>query len=392
MGHSRARLLVLGGGAAGLLGARTAAARGGRGRLLEANDRVGKKLLATGNGRCNLSNRAALPEAYGPAASGFLLEPDKLLQLMEGLGLATRTDEEGRVYPLCNQASAVLDVLRLGLERENVETVCGFEAVSAAKNGEDFCLVARDGRRVTGQRLLLCAGGRAASKANGYALAQALGHRLNPLAPALTYLKTDQSLVKGLQGQRLHGCIRLCRGQVVLAEEEGELLFKEGALSGIAVFDLSRAWAGAKAACELSVDLLPGWDGFRVRGELERRAALFPRSEQLLTGLFPRLVGQRLLDACGLRPQAPATSQALDRLAALLRDWRFPVTGSGGFDQAQLTLGGVPLDEVEAGSLRSLRCEGLSLAGEMLDLHGPCGGFNLHQAFSTGYLAAAALR
>ncbi len=382
-------LLVLGGGAAGLMAAVTAAGQGLSVCLLEAGERVGKKLLSTGNGRCNLSNLAACPAAYAPAqAEGYILQPQALLDLFAGLGLCTHADGEGRVYPRSNQAASVLDVLRFALERESADVLCGFAAERVEKSAHGFALYAADGRMQKGRLLLLACGGRAASRANGYAMAKALGHSVTPLHPALTYLKTEPALVRGLQGQRAQCRLELFCQEKSIGAQTGELLFKEDALSGIAAFDLSRLYARAGGKCEIAVDLLPEWTQEQLLCALHARAALFERAETLLTGLFSRVLAQALLRRCELPPAEPVQDAGLKRLAALIKDWRFPVTGSGGFMQAQLCVGGVPLTEVESGSLRSKKCAGLYIAGELLDLDGPCGGYNLHQAFSTGYLAA----
>ena len=218
-------LMIVGGGAAGLMAAICFLEEcpQGKVKLLEAGERVGKKLLSTGNGRCNLTNLRAAARDYAPAdVSGVLnqLPPQRLIEKMEEMGLPCREEGEGRVYPASDAASSVLDTLRLTAEHLGAEEVTGFEAVRVRRDAERFVMEAADGRRERAKLLLLTTGGRAASKFAGYDLARALGHSVTPLIPALLPFKTDAAAIKGLNGVRCKcAATLLCGGKQILREE-----------------------------------------------------------------------------------------------------------------------------------------------------------------------------
>ncbi len=369
-------LVIVGGGAAGLMAAICFLEEcpQGKVKLLEAGERVGKKLLSTGNGRCNLTNLRAAARDYAPAdVSGVLnqLPPQRLIEKMEEMGLPCREESEGRVYPASDAASSVLDTLRLTAEH-----------------------LGADGRRERAKLLLLTTGGRAASKFAGYDLARALGHSVTPLIPALLPFKTDAAAIKGLNGVRCKcAATLLCGGKQIL-REEGEVLFKDYGLSGIAIFQLSRALARQKkdVQAEVELDLLSGMT------DAQAEAFLFDRAERLgwrqtdafFLGMFHQNIAMNLLRAAGIGSGMveDVTTKQLKVLAHLLKHWGHRVLGTqGGFQSAQVTVGGVPLRETDGESLESKKCPGLYLAGELLDADGPCGGYNLTWAFASGAAA-----
>lgn len=392
-------LMIVGGGAAGLMAAICFLEECSQGKvkLLEAGERVGKKLLSTGNGRCNLTNLRAAARDYAPAdVSGVLnqLPPQRLIEKMEEMGLPCREESEGRVYPASDAASSVLDTLRLTAEHLGAEEVTGFEAVRVRRDAEGFVAEAADGRRERAKLLLLATGGRAASKFAGYDLARALGHSVTPLIPALLPFKTDAAAIKGLNGVRCKcAATLLCGGKHIL-REEGEVLFKDYGLSGIAIFQLSRALARQKkdVQAEVELDLLPGMT------DAQAEAFLFDRAERLgwrqtdafFLGMFHKNIAMNLLRAAGIGSGMveDVTTKQLKVLAHLLKHWGHRVLGTqGSFQSAQVTVGGVPLREADSESLESKKCPGLYLAGELLDADGPCGGYNLTWAFASGAAA-----
>ncbi|MDR2513812.1 MAG: aminoacetone oxidase family FAD-binding enzyme [Christensenellaceae bacterium] len=389
-----ADVLIIGGGASGLMAAATAAKGGKSVLVLEAGERVGKKLLATGNGRCNLSNLGAEPPAYFGDVRGRLLAPEALLARFAELGLACAPDPEGRLYPLSESASSVLDVLRLALARHGAREICGFSAEKAQKTRQGFLVTAQDGREAAGRALILACGSPAASAADGYALARGLGHSVTPLLPGLCPLPCESpALLKGLRGLRVKCEASLLDGETLLARERGEVLFKDAQISGILAFDLSRHLRGAKKPV-LSLDLLPGAED--ISGLLRARQALFGSEPAagFFMGLLHKQIGLSLLARAGISPSARVSGLGRNEilaLASLLRGWRFPVEAPRSFAGAQLALGGVPASELRENSLQSRLCEGLFLCGELLDVDGPCGGFNLHFAFGSGHLAALEL-
>ncbi len=401
-------VIILGGGAAGLAAA-ISAARQGSGRVIVAErlDRVGKKLLATGNGRCNLTNLRAGPEGYAtshPKALARILAgtgPQEVLDFFSSLGLLCQEETEGRVYPYCRQAAMVVDVFLTALTRLGIEVRCNWETLRLEPKAGGFQLIAQDGRRMEGSRVVLAAGGRAAPKlgsnGSGFSLARQLGHSCAPLYPALTPLCCGGAGVRGLKGLRAHGALTLQMGGRILGREEGEVQFTEYGLSGIPVMNLSgKALQRQGEACVVFVDLFPQVTRQGLLALLkERRRAYWEESlETLLLGTVPKRLAYALMKSAGLQPLSrkigSLTAGELAALAAECKAWAFPVEGALGWEQAQATGGGVPLEEVDPATLESRKCPGLHLAGELLDAVGECGGWNLHWAWITGLRAGAA--
>ena len=398
-------VMIIGGGASGLIAACTLARRGRRVVLLEKQDRVGRKLLSTGNGRCNLTNLEAKASNYHgdrrAAQSALRVWPPKrVTDLFGELGIPCDADGEGRVYPMSRQAASVLDALRLGLDEAGAEVVTGFRAVSLRRMGETFEVRSEAGEAVRARTALVCTGGLAAPKlgacGDGYRLLEALGHGITPRFPAIAALITEPGPIRGLKGQRAECELTLLSGGAAGRTERGEALFNEAGVSGIAAMQLARA-AGetlrAGKACALRINFAPGRDATAL---LRKRAALLParRIEDFLTGVVAKRVGMALSKAAGLDLAGRAAElkpSELDALAQRLGGWTLPVTGVQGFDQAQVTAGGARLSDFDIRRMASLRVPGLYAAGEVLDVDGDCGGFNLQWAWSSALMAAEAI-
>lgn len=396
------RAAIIGGGAAGLFAA-CALVRGGMEVLiLEKQERVGRKLLSTGNGRCNLSNLNLDPENYHGSrahlkAAFEALSPRQAMAFFQELGLECVEDEAGRVYPASNQAAGVLDALRLYAAERGCEVVTGFEVKKLMPLKEGGFCIEGGGPRVKADFVLVACGGMAAPKLGGgeggYALLSQLGHAVTPRHPAIAPLKVDAAAVRGLKGIRMRGQVCLCRGNEALRTEAGEILFGEGSVSGIAAMQLARALNLERARgqnCLLKLNFAPG----APRGFLRLRARRLPQRsmEDFLSGLVPRRLGQMLVKAAGIEPLSLTAEQLgprqLDDLEQALTGWTMPALCSMGFDQAQVTCGGVKLAEFSPETLESRRCPGLFAAGEVLDVDGDCGGYNLHWAWASAMLAA----
>ncbi len=402
------KVAVIGGGAAGLMSAIAAAEAGAQVTVIERCDRVGRKLLATGNGRCNLTNLHAQAAHYhgtGAALAARLLKtapPRAVLTVFEGLGLLWQEEDEGRVYPHAGQASAVLDVLRLACARLGVETRCGqpVRALAPAKRG--FALTLADGASLHPDRVVAAAGGKASpqlgSDGSGYALLTALGHRLTPCFPALVQLRCNHPALTALKGLRAQAEAALIIAGEVAHAERGEVLFADYGLSGIATLSLAREAAPALAArrdVQVRLALLPDHSSAERRALAEHRRTLFAETPagQFATGLLPRRIGEALCKAASIPldlPCAALSDAQIDALAALLGDWRFPVTGVQPFEQAQITVGGIDARDFDSDTLESLLVPGLYAAGELLDVDGACGGFNLQFAWASGLVAGRA--
>ena len=394
---------VIGGGAAGMLAALTAAENGHRVLLLERQSRVGRKLLATGNGRCNLSNHHVSPAHYhgGAGFCDFALsqfDVGETLQYFASLGLLTVSEASGRIYPMSNMAGSVLDVLRYALERPEIDLQTGQTVTAVRKMPEGFS-VKTETDTFSARCLILAAGGAAGSKVgggmDGYRLAKSLGHHRTALYPSLVQLKTDPTYPRALKGVKAQCGISICRGSQVLARNSGEVLFTEYGVSGPAIFDLSRSVSAGGSDLTCLLNFFPDWEEAEVLHWLSQRQAAMAGHEAstLLTGSCHTRLGQMICKSAGFTNQRAAglTRDDLRRIARQATHFALPITGTCGFDQAQVTAGGLDTSEFDPRTLQSRLVPGLYACGELLDIDGDCGGYNLQWAWSSGRLAGKLL-
>ncbi|MBS6309956.1 MAG: aminoacetone oxidase family FAD-binding enzyme [Firmicutes bacterium] len=394
---------VIGGGAAGMLAALTAAENGHRVLLLERQSRVGRKLLATGNGRCNLSNYHVSPAHYhgGAGFCDFALsqfDVGETLQYFASLGLLTVSEASGRIYPMSNMAGSVLDVLRYALERPEIDLQTGQTVTAVRKISEGFS-VKTETDTFSARRLILAAGGAAGSKVgggmDGYRLAKSLGHHRTALYPSLVQLKTDPTYPRALKGVKAQCGISICRGSQMLARNSGEVLFTEYGVSGPAIFDLSRSVSAGGSDLTCLLNFFPDWEEAEVLHWLSQRQAAMAAHEAstLLTGSCHTRLGQMICKSAGFTNQRAAglTRDDLRRIARQATHFALPITGTCGFDQAQVTAGGLDTSEFDPRTLQSRLVPGLYACGELLDIDGDCGGYNLQWAWSSGRLAGKLL-
>lgn len=394
--------LIVGGGASGLAAAVFCARRIGGEQviLLEKAPRVGKKLLATGNGTCNITNRRADVSHYHGADASFTapaleaFSPQACIDFFESLGVVCSSREEGREYPLCEQAAAVLDCLRLELKALGVTEQC--EAVVTAirpESGAFAVMTANETLRA--KHVILATGGAAApalgGSAEGYALATTLGHRKTPLFPSIVQVKTDTTFVKAMKGLRTDATVSFLLNGKPLCRYTGELLFTEYGISGPAVMQISRAvgdWERRKnGTMEAVIDLLPALSEKALIAQLSARPARM--AEDFLTGLLHKRIGQTVCRAAGLSLSDMVTDYRT--LAAIIKRFTVKVMGTQGFGGAQVTAGGIDTRDVDPITLESRLVPHLHLIGEMLDVDGDCGGYNLHWAWASAYAAAQAV-
>ena len=394
---------VIGGGAAGMLAALTAAENGHRVLLLERQSRVGRKLLATGNGRCNLSNYHVSPAHYhgGAGFCDFALsqfDVGETLQYFASLGLLTVSEASGRIYPMSNMAGSVLDVLRYALERPEIDLQTGQTVTAVRKMPEGFS-IKTETDTFSARCLILAAGGAAGSKVgggmDGYRLAKSLGHHRTALYPSLVQLKTDPTYPRALKGVKAQCGISICRGSQVLARNSGEVLFTEYGVSGPAIFDLSRSVSAGGSDLTCLLNFFPDWEEAEVLHWLSQRQAAMAAHEAstLLTGSCHTRLGQMICKSAGFTNQRAAglTRDDLRRIARQATHFALPITGTCGFDQAQVTAGGLDTSEFDPRTLQSRLVPGLYACGELLDIDGDCGGYNLQWAWSSGRLAGKLL-
>ena len=410
MMNDKMTVAVIGGGASGMMAALTAAEDPDcRVVLLERQQRVGRKLLATGNGRCNLTNTGAAPENYhgdDPAFAESVLgkfTPRDTLDFFHGLGLLTVEEYGGRAYPLSNAANSVVDVLRFALEAAGVEvrTACPVRELRRERSGGYTLLL--DGGSLYAQRVIVACGGAAGAKlggvTDGYELLKPLGHKRTRLLPSLVQLLTDPEYPRALKGVRAEVRMRLLSGDELLGESRGALQFTETGVSGPAAFDLSRLAAETGEGARLSMDFFDGYSQEELLELLRRRCERFPALEcgELLTGMLHNRLGRMLGKYCGLNAALPLSGldeAALARVAAAGKAFPLVLRGTEGFDSAQVTHGGIRTAGFDPETLESWFMPGLFVCGELLDIDGDCGGYNLQWAWASGYIAGknAALR
>ena len=402
------RLLIIGGGASGMTAALTALDSPDiQVTLLERQARLGRKLLTTGNGRCNLTNRTASPARYHGEDKGFCraalerFPVEDTLAWFARMGLETVTEPGGRVYPRSNSANSVLDVLRAALaQQERLTLLTGTAAADIRhKNGVFTCKM-EDGQVLQADKVILAAGGAAGSKVggvmDGYRLGKALGHHRTALLPSLVQIRTEPTYPRALKGVKADASVALRRQDKVLASTEGEVLFTEYGVSGPAIFDISRCAAEVGDGGRLTLDLWREKSGEDVLIWLRRRCAergALP-SDQVFTGALHNRLGQMVVKYADVPKRehcADFTDDELQLLAAACKVFTLPVTGVCGFDQAQVTAGGLRTDEFDPQTLQSRVVPGFYACGEVLDVDGDCGGFNLQWAWSSARLAGLLL-
>lgn len=395
-------IAIIGGGASGIMAALTAAEdKNNRVLLIERQQRIGRKLLATGNGRCNLSNTGAAvknyhgkhPEFVIPALGNF--PPAAALEFFRGLGLLTVTEDGGRVYPLSNSANSVLDVLRFALEKRGVEqrTACPVREIRREKKG--YTLITDEGGIYADKLIVACggaAGGKLGGVMDGYKLLAPLGHRRTALHPALVQLTTEPEYPRALKGVRADGRIWLTAGGKTLAESAGEIQFTEKGVSGIAAFDISRAAAFCTEGGQVHMDFMRGYSAEEVLALLRRRRELLPElaGEELFTGMLHNRLGRMIVKYAGLDRAAALggfSDKELHTAAEGCKDFALGLRGTEGFDAAQVTAGGLVTGDFDPETLESRILPGLFVCGELLDIDGDCGGYNLQWAWASGRLA-----
>lgn len=396
------QIVVLGGGAAGIVAAIAAAEALPQAKvvLLEQNQRIGKKLLATGNGRCNLDNRNLSPERY------LSSDPSVMEQMLHTIGkhhplnwftshgLMTRTDAEGRVYPYSNQASDVLNLLLYWLAHSKVEVITECRVRSLKQQFKGYQVWTEDGRRFAAQAVICAFGGKAAPQFGidgfGGQFASACGLHIQPEYPCLVPLRCDKTQIAGLSGIRVKARASLYEQDRLIKSEDGEVQFTEQGLSGIAVMQLSNHMRKKNAAYSIHLNLFPQLNREELSEMIGSRIRLFADAPctELMTGLLHKRIGAAMLRSAGIAdPSRLVRTLVAREMLALhhaLSDWVFDHLSPFEWKQAQVTGGGIDLGQLEPDSFMLKGCPGLYFVGEMLDCVGDCGGYNLHFAFGSG--------
>ncbi len=369
--------------------------------IFEKNEFLGRKLLATGNGKCNLSNRDCSLNEYGGEERGFPkeilfeMDPEKTRAFFEELGLFVWEDDAGRRYPSTMQAKTVKMTLEAGIKDMKIHCLLGKTVAGLEKTSGGFRIEDGEKRIYNARSVIIAtgglAGGQYGSSGDGYAFAERLGHFIIPPKPALVQILIDCEGFSRLKGVRAKGSVALCEGKKTLYIQKGEIQFAEGGLSGICIFELSR-YLRSEQRAYVRIDLFPGITKSDMLKRLARRRD-FLRSRkagEFLNGMVHERLTTFYMKKWGVDGSLAAgdlSFEDLKLLAGLLKALCLPVKGLKGFSDAQVTAGGVRTNEVDGSTLESRLVPGLYFAGEVLDVDGSCGGRNLQWAWSSGYRA-----
>lgn len=399
------KIAIIGGGASGMAAGITASRNGASVTVLEQNDILGKKILSTGNGRCNLTNLNMKTDDYRGDDLEFIQEflkdfgASDALDFFSSVGIFTKCRGD-YVYPLSDQASAVRDALAMELHRleANVRINCYVEEIRKGKKGFlIFCAGEQSPCRA--DKVILAAGSKASqvpgSNGSGYVLAERFGHTLSPVVPSLVQLISQKKCFKKLSGIRITAQVSLYVDGKLTARDTGELQLTDYGVSGIPVFQVSRYAAKAlnkKQKAAAAIDFIPHLDTEELTGELLRRRSLWKKrtAAELLNTIFPSKLIPVLLSEAGLDKQTWAekiSENQIRKLSEVCKCFTVPVSDTKSFSRAQVCAGGVRTDEVCPHTMESKLVKGLYITGELLDVDGICGGYNLHFAWGSGIKA-----
>lgn len=396
-------VVVIGGCSAGLVAAINAKRRCASLKIavVEKLPRIGKKLLATGNGKCNLTNLNALEHGY--VNKGFAdyalgqYTPEKVILFFESLGLLTYADSCGRVYPESNMAASVVDALRFEIERLGITVYCDMPVSEVCKTKNGFTV----NNRIFCNKLIVSAGGKSSapqgSDGSGFALAESLGHTITETVPALVPLCASPEITKPLKGVRVRNAALTLKGESVITESVGEILFTDYGLSGIAVMELAadaqKYINDVKRNPFTHIDFLPKMSSNDLFEYLKNLSNIkgFCTLDNLLTGILPKAVGIAVCKACKLynsdKKISSLTEKDMRVISEKIKNFPLEISGTRGFANSQVTSGGVKTDEIDEKTMKSKICDNLYFAGEIIDVDGGCGGFNLQWAWASGMLA-----
>ncbi len=398
------KIIIIGGGAAGMMAALSAKENGADVLILERNDRVGKKLLATGNGRCNYTNKNLNINNYHGTNSSFAhsalsaLNVDKTIEFFERLGITPAIEDNGKVFPLSFQASSMLDVLRYQIEEEGIELITEAQ-VAEIKKQKNFTVILKDKRRFEGDRVIIATGGMAlpssGSDGNGYSLCKKLGHTITEVFPGLVQLKLESNFLKSLDGVKFLGRAGIYIDNRMVLEDNGDVLFTSYGISGPPILQISRTaleYMNNGKNVELRVSIIPTKTKVELTEYLVNRFKNMPNKtvDSGLIGLINKKLIIPILKELNIDKNKKIISlsaEEIKSLAEILTSWSFKVIGSQSWGNAQVTAGGVNTNEINSKTMESKLVSGLYIIGELLDIDGDCGGFNLQWAWSSGYVA-----
>lgn len=407
-------IAIIGGGASGFMAGISAAKALKKNKIdnvniiiLERLDRAGKKILATGNGKCNLTNintdinyyHSENPEFIKEILSKFKAEDT--LKFFKDIGMLCRIEKDGRVYPYSNQSSTVLDLLRMEAQHKKVQEICNFEVKNITKQNKNFIITEKSGKQQIASQVIISTGGKSipnlGSNGSGYELLTSLGHTLTNIFPALVQIKSSNTFVKTLNGIKVDGIATVVNNGKTLDKKRGEILFTEYGLSGIVIFELSRTVGKclieSKNNINILLDIMPDFSEQALISMLEERKNKhgWKTLENFLTGIVNKKVGQMLIKSSSIMPLSKLaeslSKKDIINIVKTMKAWSFPSKETMSWNNSQVTAGGIKTDEFNPHTLESKLVENLYATGEILDVDGDCGGFNLQWAWSTGFIA-----
>ena len=397
------KVAIIGAGPAGMMAALEARKKQAEVVLIDANPSVGRKLAATGSGRCNLTNTQAQAERYYTSSPEKLIKifskfgNKELIHWLENLGIFTYTTEDGWVYPLSNSAQNIVDIFAAHLKDAGIEIQLQTLITDIQLNGKQFkCCTQDPSRSFIADQVIVATGGPAypqlGARENIHSILKRLGQTILPVKPALAPLLTDAKSFHKLQGVRLDAGIALLADGGEIGKTTGNIIFTSWGLNGPGVMDLSYLVSlHSNEKLELRLDFLPNQYGqFKelIQKQIQSNIPLFI----LMKSFLPSKIAQFILEQCQIPTKKPINQMDKSELATVLhalQNQKVAIKGVKGFKECQLSIGGVPLTEIDPGSMQSLKINGLFFAGEILDVSGPCGGYNLQWAFSSGFVAGS---
>ena len=392
---NKLNIAVIGGGASGLFAAISAKNENTDVTIYEKEKRVGRKILATGNGRCNMTNTTASYNDYHSLDIKFIYPTierfwvDQTLDFFENIGILWKEEDDGKVYPYSDTASAVLDVLRQKLEKSGVITECEFGVKKIKKQNNQFIIEDKNGNRKRADRVIIATGGMAGaqlgSDGSGYKILEGFGHKITKLYPSLVQIRTQTDTVKKLKGIKVNAKV-----SVGDKEKTGEVLFTDYGISGPPVFWLSSYIEGEK---EIALDIMPEYSYTDISDMITKRVNTLGDIplEDFFVGMLNKRVSQALLKHIGVEPLSRLASslsrKEIQALSSIIKNFKLQIKGTSTWNNAQVTKGGADVSQFNADTMESRLVKGLYCCGEVLDVDGDCGGYNLQWAWSSGYIA-----
>ncbi len=416
MEYIKCDIAIIGGGASGLMSAVALAKSGKKLKtvIIENNSKTGKKLLATGNGRCNLTNKYMYSNAYFGTAQPYIhkllnkYNSEYICTYFKEIGLVTYSDDQGRVYPVSNNVASVLDVIRNYILSKGVQEICDTTVSDIKKEKNAYILQCNNNTKVVAKYVILSCGGKASPKLStdgaGYLLTNKLHIKTSKLMPSLVPVQCSDNCLTSLKGIRIKGDVTLFVDNKPVEKQSGEIQFTANALSGICVFQLSRlvneyftskTIMGKSAnKIQLVVDILPQNTLIECQTMLYNRANMLKNYtlQNFFDGFLHKRVAIAILKECKItdlsRKVTTLTKKEIAMLSDILKNWKFNPLKLSSFENAQVTAGGVIADEIDFNSMESKKYSNLYITGELVDIDGICGGYNLHWAWISGIISA----